>query len=96
MAALLIDLVFLFGDCRPIHRAAHDVATAMGIDVGVFEEGYLRPDFITLERHGVNGNSLRRYDPIQELRAAARRQGRATHQQSGQCRARSGPWSHGA
>ena len=63
MAALSIDQVFLFGDCRPIHRVAHRVATAMGIDVGVFEEGYLRPDFITLERHGVNGNSPRRYNP---------------------------------
>ncbi len=54
-----IDVVFLFGDCRPIHAAAHAVATQLGIEVGVFEEGYLRPDFITLERHGVNGNSLR-------------------------------------
>ncbi len=63
MAALAIDQVFLFGDCRPIHRLAHQVATAMGIDVGVFEEGYLRPDFITLERHGVNANSQRRFNP---------------------------------
>ncbi len=61
--ALAIDVVFLFGDCRPIHSAAHAVATRKGVEVGVFEEGYLRPDFITLERHGVNGNSLRRRDP---------------------------------
>ena len=59
MADRSIDLVFLFGDCRPMHAAAHAVATRMGIEVGVFEEGYLRPDFVTLERHGVNGNSLR-------------------------------------
>lgn len=56
---LKIDTLFLFGDCRPIHRAAHAVATDLGIEVGVFEEGYLRPDYVTLERHGVNGNSLR-------------------------------------
>jgi len=52
-----IDLVLLFGDCRPIHRAAIAVAKQLRIDLGVFEEGYLRPDFITLERGGVNGYS---------------------------------------
>jgi capsular polysaccharide export protein len=52
-----IDVVFLFGDCRPIHQAAHTVATRLGIEIGVFEEGYLRPDYVTLERHGVNGYS---------------------------------------
>ena len=63
MAARSIKLVFLFGDCRPIHQAAHRVATRMGIELGVFEEGYLRPDFVTLERHGVNGNSPLRRSP---------------------------------
>ncbi len=57
-----IDVVFLFGDCRPIHREVQRVASRLGVAVGVFEEGYVRPDFITLERHGVNGNSLLRYD----------------------------------
>ncbi len=59
MAHLSIDMIILFGDCRPIHRAAIAVADAMGIDVAVFEEGYLRPDFVTFERHGVNGDSSR-------------------------------------
>lgn len=54
---LRIDVVFLFGDCRPIHRAAHATATALGLEVGVFEEGYVRPDYVTLERFGVNGYS---------------------------------------
>lgn len=54
---LRIDVVFLFGDCRPIHTAAHDVATRLGIEVAVFEEGYVRPDYVTLERFGVNGRS---------------------------------------
>ncbi|MFM2120907.1 MAG: hypothetical protein RL722_2375 [Pseudomonadota bacterium] len=52
-----IDLIFLFGDCRPIHQAARQVAAQRGIEVGVFEEGYVRPDYVTLERHGVNGYS---------------------------------------
>jgi capsular polysaccharide export protein len=54
---LRIDIVLLFGDCRPIHRAARDVAQQLGIKVGAFEEGYVRPNFITFERFGVNGNS---------------------------------------
>lgn len=52
-----IDLILLFGDCRRYHRVAHRLAEEMGIEVGVFEEGYLRPDHVTLERFGVNGHS---------------------------------------
>jgi hypothetical protein len=33
---LRIDLIFLFGDCRPIHRAALQVAQRLGVEVGVF------------------------------------------------------------
>lgn len=54
---LRIDVVFLFGDCRPIHSVAHKIAVEKGLDIGVFEEGYVRPDYITLERFGVNGYS---------------------------------------
>jgi capsular polysaccharide export protein len=54
---LHVDIVMLFGDCRPIHRAAHEIAHRRGIEIGVFEEGYIRPHYITLERFGVNGNS---------------------------------------
>lgn len=52
-----IDVILLFGDCRSLHRMALKLAVPMGIDVGVFEEGYLRPDYITFERYGVNANS---------------------------------------
>jgi len=52
-----IDIVLLFGDCRPIHRAARAVAQQHGVKVGAFEEGYLRPNFITFEQFGVNGYS---------------------------------------
>jgi len=54
---LAIDVVLLFGDCRLYHRKAHAIASKRGLDIGVFEEGYLRPDWITLERFGVNGHS---------------------------------------
>ena len=52
-----IGRIYLFGDCRVYHRTARQVAERLGIRVFVFEEGYIRPNFITLEESGVNGNS---------------------------------------
>ncbi|MBT8421375.1 MAG: capsular biosynthesis protein [Gammaproteobacteria bacterium] len=52
-----IDVVLLFGDCRPIHTAIHAIAVQQALEVGVFEEGYVRPDYVTLERFGANGYS---------------------------------------
>lgn len=56
------DLV-LFGDCRPMHMAAHQMARLRQINVHVFEEGYIRPNWITLEPDGVNGHSRLSRDP---------------------------------
>ncbi|MFI8334613.1 capsular biosynthesis protein [Pseudomonas taetrolens] len=56
------DLV-LFGDCRPVHLPAIALARRLGIRVHVFEEGYFRPYWITLERDGVNNNSQLPNDP---------------------------------
>lgn len=53
-----VDVVMLFGDCRPIHKPAHEIAHRRGLEIGVFEEGYIRPDYVTLERFGVNDHSL--------------------------------------
>lgn len=53
----------LFGDRRPVHRPAVDHAETLGIRTHVFEEGYFRPYWITLEREGVNGHSLLPRDP---------------------------------
>ncbi len=58
----ITDIV-LYGDCRPHHRSAHIVASMRGIRVWVFEEGYIRPDFMTLEQEGVNGHSMLSSDP---------------------------------
>ncbi|VVE73520.1 hypothetical protein PCA31118_04562 [Pandoraea captiosa] len=55
--------VLLFGDCRDVHVPMHDVAHRMGVEVHVFEEGYVRPYWITLENHGVNGRSKLPRDP---------------------------------
>lgn len=53
----------LFGDRRPVHRPAVGHAASLGIRNHVFEEGYLRPFWVTLEREGVNGHSLLPRDP---------------------------------
>lgn len=58
------DAVMLFGDCRSVHQVARAVADSMGIEVWVFEEGYIRPDYVTLERGGVNARSRLPRNPI--------------------------------
>lgn len=52
-----ISDIILFGDCRPWHLKAIASAKLKNIDVWVFEEGYLRPHWVTLEKGGVNANS---------------------------------------
>jgi capsule polysaccharide modification protein KpsS len=52
-----IDALILFGDCRPYHRSAILRARLQSIPAFVFEEGYLRPNFVTFEPGGVNANS---------------------------------------
>lgn len=63
--------IVLFGDCRPLHQAARTLAAQAGVMVHVFEEGYIRPDWVTLERGGVNGNSGLPRNPQAYLRLAA-------------------------
>lgn len=53
----------LFGDRRPIHRPAVEHGDVCGVRTHVFEEGYFRPHWVTLEREGVNGHSLLPRDP---------------------------------
>lgn len=52
-----IDTIMLFGDCRPVHRLAKEIVAHRKIHVWVFEEGYIRPNYVTFEYSGVNGNS---------------------------------------
>ncbi len=56
------DLI-LYGDCRDLHSAAHGLAVLRRLRVHVMEDGYIRPDFLTLEENGVNGNSALPRDP---------------------------------
>lgn len=60
---LEITDVILFGDCRDHHMIATRVCRELRIPVHVFEEGYIRPDWVTFERDGVNGHSTLPRDP---------------------------------
>lgn len=52
-----IDKIFLFGDCRFYQKISIKVARQLSIEVFVFEEGYIRPNYITMEKYGVNAFS---------------------------------------
>ena len=52
-----IDTLVLFGDCRPIHLPVHEMGSRINLHVWVFEKGYVRPNYVTFERHGVNNRS---------------------------------------
>lgn len=63
------DLV-LYGDCRPIHAQAIATAQRLGVTVHIFEEGYLRPYWVTYERGGSNGNSRLMEMSVAQMRTA--------------------------
>lgn len=53
-----IDAVVCFGDNRPYHRIAKYICQRLPeISFWVFEEGYFRPFWVTLEQNGVNAYS---------------------------------------
>lgn len=68
-----IDAVVCFNDCRPYHAIASRLTTQLGVSFFVFEEGYLRPDYITLEKHGINGYSRLNPALIDTLKKASDR-----------------------
>lgn len=67
----ITDLVLL-GEQRPLHRAAIAAARERGVAVAVTDFGYLRPDWIVLERDGMGAESRFPRDP-DAIRALAAR-----------------------
>ncbi len=63
------DLV-LYGDTRPVHAHAIGLARAAGLTVHVFEEGYLRPHWVTYERGGANGHSRLMHLTLPQMQTA--------------------------
>lgn len=49
-----IDSLVCFGDCRKYHRIANRIAVRKNLKFFAFEEGYIRPNYITFEQDGVN------------------------------------------
>ncbi len=66
---IVTDIV-LYGDTRPIHAKAIEIAKRRGITVHVFEEGYMRPYWVTYERGGSNGNSRLMDMSISDMQSA--------------------------
>ncbi len=49
--------MILLGEERPYHQAATAVARQNGVAISIVEMGYLRPDWLTVERGGMSSNS---------------------------------------
>lgn len=64
--------IMLYGDVRPVHAAARQACQEHGLVLHVFEEGYLRPFWITYERGGSNGNSALMRISLRDMRNALR------------------------
>lgn len=60
----ITDIV-LYGTTRPVHIEALAFARARGLTTHIFEEGYLRPWWVTYERQGANAAS-----PLMEMSVA--------------------------
>lgn len=67
-----ISDILMLGDRLPIHVPAIGVAKNLGLRAHVYEEGYFRPYWVTLERNGVNAHSGLPRDPEWYRRAAKR------------------------
>lgn len=65
----ITDIV-LYGDTRPVHAHAVAIAKSLGLTVHVFEEGYLRPHWVTYERGGSNGHSRLMHLSVAQMQTA--------------------------
>ncbi|MCC5964064.1 MAG: capsular biosynthesis protein [Rhodobacteraceae bacterium] len=65
--------IALYGDVRPLHAEAIAIARKAGITVHIFEEGYLRPYWITYERDGANGHSALMDISVPQMRRALKK-----------------------
>ena len=65
--------IVLYGDTRPVHAQAVARAKTLGLRVHVFEEGYLRPFWVTYERGGSNGNSRLMETTVPQMQEALAR-----------------------
>ena len=62
--------IVCYGARRPVHVLARRMAKAQGVTVHAFEEGYLRPYWVTYERDGTNAASRLNAFTLMTMRAA--------------------------
>lgn len=62
--------IVFYADRVPYHVAAAEIAAELGLDCLTYENGYLRPDWITLEHFGMSAHSRFPEDPELILRLA--------------------------
>ena len=67
----ITDIIY-YADQLPYHRAAQHLAGVLGLRAWVFEFGYLRPDWLTLERDGMGAVSRFPKDRSEIMRLAMR------------------------
>lgn len=72
------DLV-IYGDARPVHAEAIAQARTLGLCIHCFEEGYLRPYWVTYEHGGANGYSRLMEISLDDLRATMAQQASDPH-----------------
>ena len=72
----ITDIV-MYGQVRPIHAEALKLARARGLRPHLYEEGYLRPYWVTYERDGTTGHSPVVDMSISQMSAALNGQGDA-------------------
>ena len=65
----ITDIV-LYGDTRHVHCEAIVVAKEMDLTLHVYEEGYMRPFWVTYERGGANGHSKLMNTSVDDMRKA--------------------------
>ena len=60
--------IFMYGDFIIPHRIAIEEAHELGVEAWVFELGYIRPNYVTLERERVNARSNLN-QPVEQYRS---------------------------
>jgi len=66
-----VTTILYYADCFPYHRIAREIADELGIDAVAYENGYLRPNWLTFEKGGMAKYSHFPVDPGEILSKGA-------------------------
>ena len=65
-----VTTILYYADCFPYHKVAREVAAELSIDAVAYENGYLRPNWLTIEKGGMSRYSSFPSDPDEILQKA--------------------------